>query len=246
MSTAAALSSPPPPAPPTSPATARAPLTIVIGNAVRIPPEVVDQESFRRWAKSDEFPERARAAFLDGTLWVDPSMEQAYTHNQVKAAFTFGILGLLQSLPLGRYFPDGMLLSHLAAGLSTIPDGIFISYATLRSGLVRQVPGAAVGTVEFEGTPDMVLEVVSETSVVKDTIDLPRLCWRAGIPEYWLVDAREEPLRFDLFKRRRKAYTATRRQAGGWLKSAVFGRSFRLTRQVDPLGDPQYTLEVRG
>ena len=31
----------------------------------------------------------------------------------------------------------------------------------------------------------------------------------------------------------------------GWLKSAVFGKSFRLTRQVDPLGDPRYTLAVR-
>src|SRR5256885_8764701 len=49
------------------------------------------------------------------------------------------------------------------------------------------------GYLELEGTPDMVLEVVSESSVQKDTKRLRQLYWQAGIREYWLVDARREP-----------------------------------------------------
>ena len=36
----------------------------------------------------------------------------------------------------------------------------------------------------------MVLEVVSKTSVRKDTVVLPQLYWKSKIPEYWLVDGR--------------------------------------------------------
>ena len=41
-----------------------------------------------------------------------------------------------------------------------------------------------------------------------------------------------------------KGYTATRKQ-GGWIKSAVFSSSFRLTCQMDDLAHPEYTLAIR-
>lgn len=64
------------------------------------------------------------------------------------------------------------------------------------------------------------------------------------IPEYWLVDARHEPLQFDILRRRRDRYVATRKQSG-WLRSAVLGKSFRLSSRPDELGHPDYTLSVR-
>jgi Uma2 family endonuclease len=90
----------------------------------------------------------------------------------------------------------------------------------------------------------MVLEVVSTNSVRKDTKVLRRLYWEAGIEEYWLVDARGPALRFDLLRRRPRGYAAAPKQ-GGWVRSPVFGRSFRFDRQADPLGHPQYTLALR-
>jgi len=39
---------------------------------------------------------------------------------------------------------------------------------------------------------------------------------------------------------------ADRAKLDGWVRSPVFGRAFRLTRQADPLGHPQFLLEVRG
>jgi Uma2 family endonuclease len=151
--------------------------------------------------------------------------------------------GLVKASQSGRFFHDRTFLSNPDADLSTEPDGLFASYDTLRTGRVRPVEGAEEGYVELEGTPDMVLEVVSASSVTKDTVRLRELYWRAGVPEYWLVDARAA-LRFDILRRGPKRYVATRRRAG-WLPSTVFGRAFRLTQQTDPLGQPLYTLSVQ-
>jgi len=130
------------------------------------------------------------------------------------------------------------------ANLACQPDGIFVSYESLDTGRIRLVEGVREGYVEFEGTPDMVLEVVSTSSVEKDTILQFDLYWQAGIREYWLVGARGERLEFDIWRHTPNGYVVTRKQ-GGWIRSAVFGKSFRLTRQSDERGDPEYTLAVR-
>jgi Uma2 family endonuclease len=86
-----------------------------------------------------------------------------------------------------------------------------------------------------------VFEVISSSSVRKDTIELRDLYWQAGIPEYWLIDARHEPVKFDILRHGANRYLPTKK-IGGWLKSSVFGRSFRLTKENDQLGNPQFTL----
>lgn len=211
-------------------------------DAVRIPSRVADLASFRRWAKSDDFPERGWYSHLNGELWVDLSME-TLAHNQVKGEVDGVLRALAKQTGGGRFFGDRMRLTHVGARLSTEPDGMFVSYASLQARRVRLAEGAR--SLEVEGSPDMVLEVVSPTSEHKDTVLLRDLYWRAGVREYWLADARGDELGFDLLKHGRKGFTATRRQAGGWLPSAVFGKSFRLTQQTDPLGVPVYSLDVR-
>ena len=61
------------------------------------------------------------------------------------------------------------------------------------------------------------------------------------IQEWWGLNdwVKEQADRFAA-----KGYVATRKQ-DGWLKSAVFEKSFRLVQSADELGHPQYTLEVR-
>src|SRR5262249_21655200 len=124
------------------------------------------------------------------------------------------------------------------------PDGAFVSLSSMRSGRVKLVEGASEGCVELEGVPDMVLEVVSTSSVLKDTEVLRELYWRAGIPEYWLVDARGEAPQFEILRRTTVSYVATRKQAG-WLRSRVLGKSFRLTRHLDESGQPDFKLSIR-
>jgi Uma2 family endonuclease len=214
------------------------------GKGLHIPAYVTDHESFRRWSRSGEIPDGVRVCYLDGDIWVDLSMEQLYTHNRAKTRIATALDTLADVENQGQYFSDGVTLSYRAR-LTTVPDGVFVSYGTLRAGRIVRVAGAKQGYVELEGTPDMVLEVVSESSVDKDTVDLRRKYWRAGIPEYWLVDVRSEPTRFDLLRRGPKGYLRTRERAGGWLRSEIFGRSFRLTQTTDPVGDPQFRLDIR-
>jgi Uma2 family endonuclease len=211
---------------------------------LRIPPWVVDHETFRRWARSEEFPEKNRLGYFNGEVWVDMSKEQLFSHNQVKQAFNRTLGNLAAGEDLGSYFPDGALLSNAEEDFTCQPDGTYVSHESLERGNVRLVEGTKQGFLELEGVPDIVLEVISDSSVEKDTVNLRELYWRAGIREYWLVDAREEKLEFDILRHTAKGYAATRKQ-GGWVKSSVFGKSFQLTRRTNKVGNPAYTLAVR-
>jgi Uncharacterized protein conserved in cyanobacteria len=220
-------------------------MAIRIAGRLDIPDWVRDHESFRRWARSPDCPEVARVAFYDGDLWVDPDMEQIYFHNRVVVRIAGVLDSLVESEELGTYIGDGVLLTHPDVKLSTVPDGCFFSFLAVESGRIREVPGSKSGHVELEGSPEMVLEVVSDPSETKDLIDLRELYWKAGIDEYWIVDARTEVTRFEILKRNPKGYSSTRKQPEGWLRSEVFGRLFRLTSRLNRLGRPVYTLEVR-
>jgi Uma2 family endonuclease len=219
--------------------------TIVLyDDSVDIPDGISDLARFRRWVHSDEFPETGRICFLDGRVWIDMSKEQVFTHNQLKQEFNLVVGGVVKAERLGRFFPDGLFLTNDRAQLACQPDGTFVSRQTLKSGRVHLVAGEKEGYLELEGTPDMVLEIVSASSVEKDKETLFDLYWRAGIPEYWVVDAREDRLEFDIFRHGAGGYVATRKQ-GGWLKSGIFGKSFRLSRHLDDMGNPEYSLSVR-
>lgn len=217
---------------------------IILPEVGEIPADIRDLEAFRRWARSDEFPEHGWFSYLAGKLWVDLSMEQLFSHNRVKTRFTAVLSNLVEGEGLGYFFSDRVLFSNLDADLSTEADGAFASYGAVHDLRERFIEGKKKGYVEVVGSPEMVLEVVSDTSVRKDTQVLRQLYWAAEITEYWLVDAREEAARFDILRHGKRGYTATRSQ-DGWLRSGVFGRSFRLTQEADPLGHPRYTLEVR-
>ena len=39
---------------------------------------------------ADAYPEHGEFAFLDGRVWVDLSMEEAFIHNRLKSAFSTG------------------------------------------------------------------------------------------------------------------------------------------------------------
>ena len=219
--------------------------TFVVDSAsIEVPPWVEDLESFRRWTETDEFPETGRVCFLRDRLWIDMSKEQAFSHSGLKGEFYRVISGLVKTAKSGLYFPDGMLLTSLEADFSCQPDLMFVSNATLRRKLVRLTSGADGGYVEVEGCPDMVLEVVSQSSVDKDTVPMRELYWQAGIREYWLADGRDDRLQFDILKHASKGYVAAR-HTSGWLKSTVFGKSFKLTRETNRLGYPEFTLSIR-
>ena len=201
---------------------------------------------FRAWATSDFFPEHVRATFVDGEIFFDMSNEEPETHVAVKTEVSRVLSTLVRQHDLGKFYANGVLVSNEAGGVANNPDGTFFTAATFQSRRVRLVPreGAEGRYAEIEGTPDWVMEVVSDSSVRKDSAQLREAYHRAGIREYWLIDARGGQLVFQVLHWHKKGYVAAPKR-GGWQRSQVFGRSFCLERRRDQLGLWEYTLRVQ-
>jgi Uma2 family endonuclease len=212
---------------------------------VDIPSWVVGFPSFRRWLHSGEFPERGKVCFINGKVWVDLSMEEFFDHGQVRTEIGAVLHRLVKETKFGRFAPEGTRYSHLSTNLSTEPDGLVISREALRTGRVKLIAEKKGNDTEVIGSPEIVIEIVSKSSEVKDTEWAMAAYFDADIAEYWLIDAREEDdIHFDIYKRGKKDFMATR-NVDGWLKSAVLARSFRLIQSEDDDGNPDFTLELR-
>ena len=216
---------------------------VVDDMSVTVPQEVSDLASFRRWLHAEEFPEQGRISYFQGKVHVDMSKEQIFSHNQVKNEIAYTLTGLAKRKKDGRCFPDGIFVAHLTADLSCQPDGVFVSRSSLDAGRVRLIEGVHEGFVEIEGSPDMVIEVVSRSSVLKDTETLLDLYWQAGIEEYWLVDARDAKPRLAIYSAHAKGFVAAKKLAG-WTRSRVFGEAFQLLATKDDRGDPAFSLVI--
>ncbi len=217
---------------------------ILVDNRMVIPGWVRDHPTYRQWVRTDEYPESGWVSFLDGEIYVDLNMEELFTHNQVKQAFNVSVGMHLLQQPTGRFVPDRMLFSNLHASLTTEPDGLYAHWATMQSHRLRFIPGTKGGYLELEGTPDMILEIISRYSETKDTVRLRSLYEKASIPEYWLVDARKEEPHFDILRLDDGLYQSAPNDQG-WLKSEVFNCFLQLVRDVDPLGQPLFFVKVK-
>lgn len=211
-----------------------------------IPATAQSHAGFREWACSDRFPERGRISFVGGEIHVDMSPEEIQHHAKVKQEISFVLGQLNKTLNLGEFCPDGVLLSNDTAELSTEPDGLFVTWESLESRRARLVQrhDNPEEFMEVAGTPDMVLEVISRYSERKDTKLLRRRYFLAGIPEYWLVDARGTKIEFNILLRGKEDYSLQTTR-GGWQRSPLFGRRFRLVRERGRMNLWQYTLEVK-
>jgi Uma2 family endonuclease len=209
-----------------------------------IPSSVADLDSFRQWTKEPDFPERGNIWWLRGGIWADMSHEQIFSHVLIKGVIFRVLAALVEKQDLGLMLADGLLFTNEEAGISGSPDATFISFKALRAGRVHLVEGKTHGFTEVVGSPDMLLEVVSDGSEGKDLVVLPEDYFHAGIREFWRADVRQGLPVLEIFRRGAKGFTAVRKQSG-WLRSAVFGKSFRLAITQDQLGNPKYQLKTR-
>ncbi len=214
---------------------------------VDLPASAFSHAGFRAWAVSDDFPERGRISFLDGEVFIDMSPEEVFGHGQVKLEVTSVIFGLLKKLQLGELYPDRTLLSNEEAGISTEPDACFATWETLESGQIQFTPYVddEERCKEIHGKPDWVLEIVSDSSVGKDTRRLRQLYFRAGIPEYWLIDARGTEVLFLILLLGPNGYEEAEVKRGGWQASRVFQRQFRLSRRKNRVNHWEYGLQIK-
>jgi Uma2 family endonuclease len=215
---------------------------------LRIPEDAFTFEGFQRWIDSGEFPETGRIDYLEGDIDVDMSPEDVYTHGTPKIAISSKLHILVAEAKLGFVVSDSTRLKSRFADLSVEPDVIVVLRETLTAGKVRSSPASRKRPGRYsglDGAADLVVEVVSDGSVKKDTKRLPPLYARAGIPELWLVDARNEDLRFEIHTLLGGRYETARQDGEGWVRSPCLQRFFRLVRHELDLDARVYKLEDR-
>ena len=217
---------------------------------IRIPRRATrDLAGFRAWAVSSRFPEHGRIDFLAGDLEVDMSPEDLHTHGTVKSRIAALLDRLVVEVGLGEVYIDRARISSPWADLSVEPDVVVVFWETLDSGRLRYIPAASGEPdryIEMEGAPDVVVEVVSNSSERKDLIRLPPLYAAAGIPELWLVDVRKKAIRFDIQTLGPDGYETVTPDAKGWRSSPRLDRRFRLVRKEVRPGRWIYRLEHDG
>jgi Uma2 family endonuclease len=221
---------------------------LVLEEQVEIPMDLRWLADFRRWATSDAFPDRGRIDFLGGRIEVDMTPEELFCHGTLKTEIVGNLYRLVAGGKLGHLLVDSTRISSIDANLSAEPDIVFISHEAIADGRVRLVPkaGREPGRyVEVEGGPDLLVEVVSDSSVEKDTRRLPAAYFKAGVREFWLADARRDPLRFCIHHRGPRGFKAVVADARGFQRSRVFGCAFRLDGRRDAQGIWSFDLRKR-
>lgn len=210
---------------------------------VRVPPYAYTLAGFRRWVLSDATPEKLKVMYLRGEVFFDMSKEEIKTHALVKTAITGALWTLSRRLDFGHLFINGVLFSNKAADVSNNPDIVMVSWDAIESGRVRYVEHKD-RAMEVAGSPDLVIEIVSDSSVKKDTRDLREAYHQAGIKEYWLIDARGADIVFQILTWRKAGFVAGPAR-GRWNLSPVLRHGFRLTRKRDRADAWKYTLSVK-
>ena len=217
---------------------------LIIEDRVIVPDAAFDHTGYRAWVTSDAYPERVRTTYVRGEVLVETSPESIEAHNKVKAAVTAALVSFVQAHDLGEVYPDGALVTNEEAGLSCEPDLTFVSCTAFDEGRVRLVPrvGDSSDFVEILGSPDLVVEIVSDSSVKKDNRLLRDAYGRANVREYWLIDARPSDIRFEILSKAGDAF-ASIGDPRAPQRSGVLGGRWSLTRARNRAGRFSYTLE---
>ena len=212
---------------------------------VEIPLCLRSLADFRRWAQSVDFPQTGRIDYVLGKIEVDMSPEDFFCHSKLKAEIFDVLYRRVKQSGLGHVVSDRFRVSCPEAEVSAEPDIVFVSHESLGEGRARLVPGSKNEPgryVELEGPPDLIVEIVSDSSVDKDTRRLPEAYFKAGVREFWLADARKEPVVFQIHQPGDTGYLAVDPDTEGFQHSAVLGCSFRLDARHDAQGHWAFDL----
>lgn len=217
--------------------------TLSIEDRIHVPERVFDLDGYRAWVKSTQCPEGVRTTYLSGQVLIALSPEALERHNKVKTAVTAAIAWFVQDRDLGEVYSDRTLLTHEAAGLSTEPDLTFASWASFEQGRVRLIErsGAPRDYIELVGSPDLVIEIVSDSSVRKDKTLLRAAYGRANVREYWLIDARGHDVAFDILLSQDSVLRTPEDRVGPQVSYVLEGR-WTLTRSTNRAGRFAYRL----
>ena len=99
--------------------------------------------------------------------------------------------------------------------------------------MIAKSGGAPGRFVELEGAVDLAVEIVSDGSEQQDTDRLPKAYFKAGIPAFWSIDARSDPIVFRIHDRGQSRGEPVATGHDSFPPSKVLGVSSRLDRHRD-------------
>ena len=168
-----------------------------------------------------------------------------YSHGGVRVEVASVLAQLVKQGDLGEVYFGRTRISSVPADLSAEPDIIFLSHDSIDSGRVQFVEKAnrPDDAIEIEGAPDLVVEIVSDSSVGKDTKRLPPAYFSAGVREFWLIDARGDDLIFHIHRHGSSGIEPVEVETDEYQQSDVFSHRFRLTRKRNRRGRWAYELQ---
>ena len=74
----------------------------------------------------------------------------------------------------------------------------------------------------IEGVPDLVVEVISPSSVIRDRIEKKNIYERFGVKEFWLIDAQNEEIEIYFLENNKYELLSAATSTEGEIKSKIF------------------------
>ena len=211
--------------------------------------------AFRAWKLSDDCPGWGKFEWIGNHPRLDVMPESLLTHGFPKADLCRVLANTVAADRRGLYFTDSTTVAAPADAGATgtgprvlcEPDFVFLSHQTIASGRVTLTPkrNREGDFTEIVGPPDLVLEVLSDSSVRKDTIELPADLFALGVTEYWLADARADPPTLTVHTRGDTGFVPRPAGPDGFSRSELLGAAYRLTAQTGESGLREVWAEAR-
>jgi Uma2 family endonuclease len=154
-----------------------------------------------------ELPDDGRRyEILDGDLEVTPS--PTTTHQRVSRRLSRVLDDYVTRHGLGEIFyaPTDVILANTTI---TVPDLLFVAAPR----------GSIITRRAIEGPPDLIVEILSDSTARRDRTRKASLYFRYGVSCYWLVDPEEHTL--ETYERGKRRYRRTGRWAGAVMVHAA-------------------------
>jgi Uma2 family endonuclease len=154
-------------------------------------------------------PEHSRYEILDGELYVAPAPNTK--HQRVSRKLETALIEYVESNALGEVFdaPYDVILSDEDI---VQPDLIFVRKE--RDGIIKEN--------NVRGAPDLIVEILSETTRARDLKEKRKIYARFQVAEYWIVDPQAETVQVLL-------WTHT-----GYTVAGTYRKSDRLSSPLTP------------
>jgi Uma2 family endonuclease len=181
--------------------------------ATRSWPPPQGEWTYEDWLKLPD--DGYRYEVIDGVLYMSPP--PLTRHQRVSMRMIDRLLEFLRTQPLGEILaaPVGVRLPNQPVPLQ--PDIVFIR--TERLGIIDEA--------YIEGTPDLLMEILSPSNWLYDRREKMQVYQAAGVTEYWIIDPRA--LTIEVYVLEQTSYMLTGQYGPGEVAPSRLLRGFAVS-----------------